>query len=128
MNQHHNSHLHSRAEEPRRSFPEEEIEQLTRETSQLIRTADRKRREELREYALNRLREETAPNRLDNDLPAYLRNAAPFNPLVLALPLLFMGGLLLFLSPPLGSLLLGVAVLLGSWGILRPLLYHRRKT
>jgi hypothetical protein len=66
---------------------EEEIERLAQETSQLIRTADREEREELRKYAKNTLQQETEASRLEQVRSADGKQKVPFNPLALAIPL-----------------------------------------
>jgi hypothetical protein len=87
----------------------------------LINRADPKQREELREYALGLLRDQTETSPVDESTPLEGRTRAPLNTLGLAVLLILIGGVLLFLVPPVGLLLLFTAVLLGVWGGLRVL-------
>lgn len=105
---------------------EEKIEGLIREISQLINTAEAKGREELREYAISLLQGETEASSVVEVVPAAVEGANPFNPLGISLPLFLVGGLLLFLFPPVGVILLAAAVLMGMWGVLWSLFSRRR--
>lgn len=106
--------------------PEEKIEGLTKEISQLISTTEAKGREELREYAISLLQGETETGSVAEAAPAAVGSTNPFNPLGISLPLFLVGGLLLFLFPPVGVILLAAAVLMGTWGVLWSL-FSRRK-
>lgn len=105
---------------------EERIEGLTREISQLIGTAEAKGREELREYAISLLQGETETGPVVEAVPAAVGSTNPFNPLGVSLPLFLIGGILLFLFPPVGVILLAAAVLMGMWAVLWSLLSHRK--
>lgn len=74
-------------------------------------------RDELRTYALGLLREEIR----ETEAPAGVDSRAgtgPFNPLGMGIPVLLVGGFLVFLFPPVGLLLIAVAGFLVVWGIL----------
>jgi hypothetical protein len=104
---------------------EEKLERLTQEASQLINTANKEERETLREYAINLLQEETETSQMDRRVAGDAARKASFNPLALALPLALAGGILFFLFPALGIVLLAAAAMAVLWGILRPLLYRQ---
>ncbi len=106
--------------------PEERIESLTKEISQLIGTTETQEREELREYAISLLQGETETGPVVEAAPAAVESTNPFNPLAISLPLFMVGGLLIFLFPPVGVILLSAAVLMGMWGVLWSV-FSRRK-
>ena len=105
---------------------EGKIEGLTREISQLISTAEAKGREELREYAISLLQGETETSPVVEAVPAAVGSTNPFNPLGISLPLFLVGGILFFLFPPVGVILLAAAVLMGMWAVLWSLLSRRK--
>ncbi len=105
---------------------EEKIEGLSRAISQLINTSETKGREELREYAISLLQGETETGSVVEAVPVAVGSTNPFNPLAISLPLFLTGGLLLFLFPPVGVILLFAAILMGTWGVLWSL-FSRRK-
>ncbi len=104
---------------------EEKLERLTREASQLINTANKEEREALREYAISLLQEETTTSQTDRRAAGDAARKASFNSLALALPLAVAGGILCFLFPALGIVLLLAAAMAVLWGILRPVLYRQ---
>jgi len=104
---------------------EKKLERLTQEASQLINTANKEEREALREYAISLLQGETETSQMDRIVSGDTTRKAPFNPLALVLPLALAGGILFFLFPAVGIVLLAAAAMAVLWGILRPLLYRQ---
>jgi hypothetical protein len=102
---------------------EERVANLTEEVAQLINTAAADVRKDLRDLAIGVLREvvEDAP-------PVIVQRpaSATFNPLGLAIPLLLVGGMLVFLFPPVGLAIFGLAGLMLVWGVGVSLLSRRR--
>jgi hypothetical protein len=89
----------------------------------VVNTASPEQRQDLREYAMELLRDGTeateapvAPPRTAN------ANAAATNPLGIGLLLGVLALPALLLFPPVGLVLLGIAVVLGVWGVLATLL------
>ncbi len=97
---------------------EERIEELVEEISGLIQSSQAGHQEELKEYAISLLRGEEGIGRAKAH-PVEVAEAGPaFNPFGLAIPLFLIGGLLLFLFPPVGVLLLLTGMAMGGWGVL----------
>lgn len=115
-----NSRIDEENETEERVTVEREIERLTREISRLVGEAPAGERDELRSYALGLLREEVVREEVEES-SSNDGGPASFNPLAMGIPVLLVGSFLLFLFPPVGLLLLGVAVLLVIWGILATL-------
>ena len=105
---------------------EEKIEDLTREISRLISTAETKGREELREYAISLLQGEIEAGPVVEVVAAALGSTNPFNPLGISIPLFLIGGILLFLFPPVGVILLAAAVVMGVWAVLWSLFFRKQ--
>lgn len=77
----------------------------------------------MRTYAVGLLREE-----LDEGEPAPesdRREPADFNPLAMGIPVFLVGACLVFLFPPVGLLLFGLAGFLVIWGIVATLFRGR---
>jgi hypothetical protein len=93
---------------------EERVAKLTEEVAQLINTAAGEVRNDLRDLAIGLLREavEDAPR-----VVAARSAGAPFNPLGIAIPLLLVGGMLVFLFPPVGLAIFGLAAVIVVWGV-----------
>ena len=104
---------------------EEQLERLTQEASQLINTANKEEREALREYAISLLQGETETSQMNRIVSGDATRKVPFNPLALVFPLGLAGGILFFLFPAMGIVLLLAAAMTVLWGILRPLLYRQ---
>jgi hypothetical protein len=93
-----------------------EVEELTRRIADVVRTAGAEQRQDLREYAIGLLKEETefaeAP---PTAFPA--RPAAPFNPLALGLLLGLIALPLLLVFAPFGLVILLFSGVLIAWGL-----------
>jgi len=103
---------------------DDKVEDLAQRIVQVVNTASPEQRQDLREYAMELLRDGTeatpeapvAPPRTAN------ANAAATNPLGIGLLLGVLALPALLLFPPVGLVLLGIAVVLGVWGVLATLL------
>jgi hypothetical protein len=96
--------------------PEARVEALARELANTINAGQVEGREQLRDVALSLLRDEV---QLSEPLPASASPgvAGPFNPFGIGIPLLLMGGVLVFLFPPVGLLMFAAAALMIAWGV-----------
>jgi hypothetical protein len=93
-----------------------EIEELARRMADVVNSAGVERRQDLREYAIGLLREET--ERDDALSPTSSeRHAATFSPLAFALLLGLVSLPLLLLFTPLGIGLFAMAAVMGLWGL-----------
>ena len=101
-----------------------EIEELTRQIAELVNGAGTERRQDLREYAIELLRERTEVG--DSPRTASAASTADrTNPLGMALLLGLVSLPLLFLFLPVGLTMLAVAVVMGLWGILATIFRRR---
>jgi hypothetical protein len=99
-----------------------QVEELTHRIAEVVNSAGAENRQDLREYALGLLKEETELTDA-SPAPADGPNAPSFNPLAIAL-LLVLVSLPLLLSivfAPVGFAILAVAGLMGAWGVLATL-------
>jgi hypothetical protein len=110
------------------SAQDSQVEELTRQLAAVVNSAAAEGRQDLRDYAIGLLKEETelaeAP-----PTPPEATHATRFNPLAIAL-LLVLASLPLFLSivfAPVGLALLGLAALMGIWGLLASVFARRRR-
>lgn len=104
------------------------VEELAHRLAEVINSADAVERQELREYALGLLREETEATDAPAGSPAASpRHGSGSNAIAMAL-LLGLGALPLMLFPLVGLVVLGLAVLIGLYGVLRILLPIGRGT
>jgi hypothetical protein len=110
------------------SAQDAEVEELTRRLAAVVNGAAAEGRQGLRDYAIGLLKEETelaeAP-----PTPPEATHATRFNPLAIAL-LLVLASLPLFLSivfAPVGLALLGLAALMGIWGLLASVFERRSR-
>jgi len=93
------------------------VEQLTRQIAEVVNQAGIESRQDLREYAIGLLKEETERD----DAPAsksVQAHAGQFSPLAFAILLGLVSLPLLLLFAPLGIGLFGLAVVMGIWGVL----------
>jgi hypothetical protein len=91
------------------------VERLARELGEAIRTVETEgRRVELRDYAAELLREETAGAPAAATTPAAPR---AMGPLALAALLALVGGVLLLVVTPIGIVFLLLAGIAGLWGL-----------
>ena len=113
------------AADPEREL-DAEIEELTRQIAELVNGAGTERRQDLREYAIELLRERTEVG----DAPrtgSAVGTVDRTNPLGMAILLGLVSLPLLFLFLPVGLTMLAVAVVMGLWGILATI-FRRRPT
>jgi len=101
------------------------VEDLTRQIAEVVNSAGQESRQDLREYAIGLLKEETERD----DAPAgaidHTTHAPEFSPLAFAILLGLVSLPTLLLFTPLGIGLFGVAVVMGIWGILDALFRRR---
>jgi len=95
---------------------ERRIEALAREIADTINAGRAEGREELQEIAINVVRDEV---QIIEPPPAVAAPAATgtFNPLGIGIPLILMGGVLIFLFPPVGLLMFAAAAVMIAWGV-----------
>lgn len=93
-----------------------QVEELTHRIAEVVKSAGAESRDDLREYAIGLLKEETER---EDETPATTSGtpATKFSPLAFAILLGLVGLPLVLLFAPLGLGLVGVAVLMGIWGI-----------
>ena len=102
-----------------------EIEELTRQIAELVNGAGPDRRQDLREYAIELLRERTELADAPRALPG-VGTADRTNPLGMAILLGLVSLPLLFLFLPVGLTMLAVAMVMGLWGILATIFRRSR--
>jgi len=112
----------------RRRRVDARIEELAHRLAEVINSADAVDRQELREYALGLVREETEATDAPAGPPAATRgHGSGSNAIAMAL-LLGLAALPLMLFPLVGLVVFGLAVLMGLYGVLRILLPIGRGT
>ena len=95
---------------------EERIEGITGTLAVLINGAAPELRRDLRDLAIGILREDVPE--VQQPMPAPTQaSGTSFNPLGMAIPLFLVGGMLLFLFPPVGLVILLFAVVMMVWGV-----------
>ena len=94
---------------------EERIEGITGTVAALINGAAPELRRDLRDLAIGILREDVPE--VQQPGPAATPSGTSFNPLGMAIPLFLVGGMLLFLFPPVGLVILLFAVVMMVWGV-----------
>jgi hypothetical protein len=107
--------------------PDREVEDLSRRIAEIVNSAGPEARGDLREYAIELLKEETEQSDVAHQ-PRGAVTPPPFNPLAIAL-LLVLAALPLLLSivfAPVGLAVLGIAALFGIWGVIATM--FRRRT
>ena len=112
------------AVEERQRELDAEVEDLTRRLAEVVSRAGPEHRQDLREYAIGLLKEETefaeAP---PGEAPG--ARAAPFNPLALGLLLGLVSLPLLLLFAPFGLVMLTLAGVMVVWGLVDTLVRRR---
>lgn len=97
---------------------DQRVEDLARQLAEVVNAAGESR-QDLREYAIGLLREETERDDAPEAAPRTETHAAPqFSPLAFAILVGLISLPLLLLFPPLGMGLFGMAVLMGIWGLI----------
>jgi hypothetical protein len=109
-----------RAAEENDRAREARVEALAREIAETINAGQVEGREILRDVAINLLRDEVQPI----EVPAAAAPAATgtFNSFGIGIPLILMGGVMVFLFPPVGLLMFAVAAVMIAWGVVTTLL------
>ena len=98
------------------------MEELTRRIADVVNTAGVENRQDLREYAIELLKEQTERSDAPS-APSKATNAG-FNPLGIALLLGLVSLPLLLLFAPVGLAMFALAGVIGLWGLLATL-FHR---
>ena len=102
---------------------DDKVEDLAQRIVQVVNAANPEQRQDLREYAMELLRDGTEASDVSPAPRVNPKtNAAATNPLGLGLLLGVLGLPALLLFPPVGLVLLAVALVLGVWGVLATLL------
>ena len=107
--------------------PDREVEDLSRRIAEVVNSAGPEIRGDLREYAIELLKEETEQSDVAHG-PGGPASPPPFNPLAIAL-LLVLAALPLLLSivfAPVGLAVLVIAAIMALWGVIATM--FRRRT
>jgi len=112
------------AEERQREL-DEEVEDLTRRLAEVVSRAGPEHRQDLREYAIGLLKEETEIAETPSVETSGARGA-PFNSLALGLLLGLVSLPLLLLFAPFGLVMLLLAGVMVAWGLVETLVRRRR--
>ena len=107
--------------------PDREVEDLSRRIAEIVNSAGPEARGDLREYAIELLKEGTEQSDVAHERPGPV-DPPPFNPLAIAL-LLVLAAVPLLLSivfAPVGLAVLGLAAIFGIWGVIATM--FRRRT
>ena len=94
---------------------EARVEVLAREIAETINAGQAEGRENLRDVAINLLREEV--HIVEPPRPPVPADAGSFNPFGIGIPLVLMGGVMVFLFPPVGLLMFAAAAVMIAWGV-----------
>jgi VIT1/CCC1 family predicted Fe2+/Mn2+ transporter len=106
--------------------PDREVEDLSRRIAEVVNSAGPEIRGDLREYAIELLKEETEQSDVAHQ-PAQSATLPEFNPLAIAL-LLLLAALPLLLSivfAPVGLAVLVIAAIMGIWGVVATMFRRR---
>ena len=96
---------------------DQRVEELTREIADLVNAAGDSR-QNLRAYAIDLLKEETERDDAAPATPTEAPASTKFSPLAFAILVGLVALPLVLLFPPLGLGLLGMAVIMGIWGLI----------
>jgi hypothetical protein len=94
------------------------VEDLARQLADVVNTAGLESRQDLREYAIGLLKEETERDDAPEAMSTTETHAPQFSPLAFAILIGLVSLPLVLLFAPLGLGLLGMAVLMGIWGLI----------
>jgi hypothetical protein len=94
------------------------VEELARQIAELVNTAGSESRQDLREYAIGLLKEETERDDVAPTTSTETHATTNFSPLAFAILVGLVSLPLLLLFPPLGMGLFGMAVVMGIWGLI----------
>lgn len=101
---------------------DDRVEGLTRDLARTINAGAMEQREQLREMAIDLLRDNVEIIETTVRAP---ESGQGFNPFGIAIPLCLVGGVMLILFPPVGLLLFATAGLMMVWGV-AAILFSRR--
>jgi hypothetical protein len=101
------------------------VEELTRQIAELVNSAGVESRQNLREYAVDLLREETERDDAAPTTSSATNATTKFSPLAFAILIGLVSLPLLLLFTPLGLGLFAVAVLMGIWGLIDTFVVRR---
>ena len=107
--------------------PDREVEDLSRRIAEIVNSAGPEARGDLREYAIELLKEGTEQSDVAHE-PRGTATPPPFNPLAIAL-LLVLAALPLLLSivfAPVGLAVLAIAGIMGIWGVIATMFGRHR--
>ena len=103
---------------------DQRVEDLARQLADVVNTAGLESRQDLREYAIGLLKEETERDDAPAATSATETHAPQFSPLAFAILIGLVSLPLVLLFPPLGLGLFGMAVVMGIWGLIDTF-FHR---
>jgi len=103
---------------------DQRVEDLARQLADVVNTAGLESRQDLREYAIGLLKEETERDDAPAATPATETHVPQFSPLAFAILIGLVSLPLVLLFPPLGLGLFGMAVVMGIWGLIDTF-FHR---
>jgi hypothetical protein len=106
---------------------EARVDQFVSEIAALINGAAPELRKDLRDLATGLLREAISEAEGVPEAHGARAGPAPFSPLAVAIPLLLVGVLLVFLFPPVGLVILGMAMIMLVWGLIASILFRPAK-
>ena len=106
---------------------EERVDQFVSEIATLINGAAPELRRDLLELATGLLRERISEAEAVPEARSASAGVAPFSPVAVAIPLLLVGVLLVFLFPPVGLVILVMAVVVLVWGLIASILFRPAK-
>lgn len=95
-----------------------QVEELTRRIATVVNSAGVESRQDLREYAIGLLKEETERDDASPATSTETHATPTFSPLAFAILVGLVSLPLLLLFPPLGIGLFGVAIVMGLWGLI----------
>jgi hypothetical protein len=101
------------------------VEELTRQIAELVNSAGVESRQNLREYAVDLLREETERDDAAPTTSSATNATTKFSPLAFAILIGLVSLPLLLLFTPLGLGLFAVAVVMGIWGLIDTFVVRR---
>jgi hypothetical protein len=93
---------------------------LAREIANSINAGPIEGRDVLREMAVNAVRDQVQI--IEPVRPQSASKSTAFNPIGIGIPLVLMGAVLIFLFPPVGLLMFGMAAVMVVWGLVAMLL------
>ena len=103
---------------------DQRVEDLARQLADVVNTAGLESRQDLREYAIGLLKEETERDDAPEATSGSETHAPQFSPLAFAILIGLVSLPLVLLFAPLGLGLFGMAVLMGIWGLIDTF-FHR---